>query len=114
MTDSGYNDYFPTPTGKAPTFTTYEGYTWSQYVARDIKGFALTSPAQYPITYPNLANDQVTNNTTLPIQSQCPSPACPVSGMLKGIDYAASGSSTNSKGFAFKWAPSLHAQSRIR
>ncbi|AUH71988.1 SGNH/GDSL hydrolase family protein [Legionella sainthelensi] len=110
LTDSGYNDYFPTPPGKAPTFTTYEGYTWSQYVARDIKGFALTSPTQYPITYPNLPNDEVTNNTTPPIQSQCPSPACPVSGMLKGVDYAAGGSSTNSIGFGLKWAPSLHAQ----
>src|SRR5471030_2961574 len=45
LTDSGFNDLwsFPTPLppGKAPTFTTFGGYTWSQYVARDVKGFVL-------------------------------------------------------------------------
>lgn len=119
LTDSGYNDYFPTdsfPTfvnHKAPTFTTFGGYTWAQYVARDIKGLALTSPLQYPyvpISPPFHPNDVVTNNTTPPTTALCPSPACPVSGLLTGVDYAASGSSTNSIGFGITWAPSLHAQ----
>lgn len=113
LTDSGYNDYFLTPAGKAPTFTTYEGYTWSQYIARDIKGFALTSPTQYPylpIAPPFHPVDEVTNNTTPPTASLCDGGVCPVSGLLTGINYAAAGSSTNGIGFGLPWAPSLHSQ----
>jgi outer membrane lipase/esterase len=101
LTDSGYNDLwaFPTPlpVGKAPTFTTFGGYTWAQYLARDIKAFTL------PI-YPGPAPaDKITNNSIYPVPGF-------VSGTLTGINYAAGGSTTNSTGFNETWAPSLHQQ----
>lgn len=113
LTDSGYNDYFPTPSGKAPTFTTYQGYTWSQYIARDIKGFALPASSQYPylpLSPPFHPIDTITNNTTPPTTNLCPSNICPVSGLLDGVDYACGGSTTNSIGNGLPWAPSLNAQ----
>lgn len=105
LTDSGFNDLWPTlgipglplPFGKAPTFTTYGGYIWSQYVAHDIKGFALPV---YP--GPTVA-DKMTNNSIYPVPNF-------VSGTLTGINYAAAGSTTNSTGFSETWAPSLHQQ----
>lgn len=98
LTDSGFNDLWPgLPAGKAPTFTTFGGYIWSQYVARDIKGILL------PI-YPGPAPaDIITNN------SCCNVPGF-VSGTLNGFDYAAAGSTTNSIGFQETWAPSLVRQ----
>jgi outer membrane lipase/esterase len=99
LTDSGFNDLWPgLPAGKAPTFTTFGGYIWSQYVARDIKGILL------PI-YPGPAPaDVITNNI-------CPtcSPGF-YSGTLNGFDYASAGSTTNSIGFQETWAPSLFTQ----
>lgn len=106
LTDSGFNDLFPLidpaqfAPGKAPTFTTYGGYTWSQYVARDIKGYVL--PQGYPIPNPP---DTLTNNTTPLIAGNFP-----VSGTLQGVNYACGGSTTNSTGFDIYWAPSLHSQ----
>lgn len=101
LTDSGFNDLwsFPTPlpAGKAPTFTTFGGYTWSQYVARDVKGFVLPI---YPGPSPA---DTITNNSIETVPGF-------VSGTLQGIDYAAAGSTTNSTGFNETWAPSLVQQ----
>lgn len=112
LTDGGFNDYFPTPSGKAPTSTTYQGYTWAQYIARDIKKFTLPSPLQYPydpVSPPYHPVDPITNNTT-PIDTALCGGPCPVSGLLTGVNYACSGSATNSIGNIFLWAPSLHAQ----
>lgn len=105
LTDSGFNDLWPIigipgqplPFGKAPTFTTYGGYTWSQYIAHDIKGFPL--PVYPGPTIP----DRITNNAIYPVPGF-------VSATLHGIDFAAAGSTTNSTGFAETWAPSLHQQ----
>lgn len=109
LSDSGFNDYFAItpglPAGKAPTFTTYSGYTWSQYVTRDIKNVVLP---EYPLgsyPFPN-PPDLITNNTT-PLSVPG---TWPVSGTLTGIDYAAGGSTTDSIGYSLPWAPSLHAQ----
>lgn len=104
LTDSGFNDLYPfspeLPVGKAPTFTTYGGYIWSQYVARDIMGFVL------PEGYPSPSSpDTITNNTTPLIPG-----TWPVSGTLDGINYACGGSTTNSVGNNLVWAPSLHNQ----
>lgn len=117
LTDSGFNNLFyalsPPPSyplGKAPTFTTYGGYTWSQYVAHDIKNFDL--PADYN---PQASNpvDLITNNTTtLSLPPPLPSPpnSWPVDPVLTGVDYACGGSTTNSLGYSLLWAPSLVAQ----
>lgn len=108
LSDSGFNDLWPTvanpptvpllPAGKAPTFTTFGGYTWSQYVARDIKGFVL------PV-YPGPAPaDTITNNGIYAVPGF-------VSGtLINGVNYAAGGSTTNSTGVVQTWAPSLHQQ----
>ncbi|CEG56165.1 SGNH/GDSL hydrolase family protein [Legionella fallonii] len=105
LSDSGFNNLLPFtpnfPAGKAPTYTTYGGYTWSQYVARDVKGFLL--PVGYPVPNPP---DTITNNTTplsLPV-------VAPVSPVLDGVCYAAGGSTTNSTGVGTPYAPSLAAQ----
>ena len=108
LTDSGYNNLYPYlssppypayPTGKLPTFTTYGGYTWAQYVAHDIKGFPLPTA---PSPSPNL----ITNNTTPSNGSPVP-----VSFTLTGVDYACGGSRTNAiPGFGISWAPSLAQQ----
>jgi len=99
LTDSGFNNAIPSfPANKAPTFTTLGGYTWAQYLARDIKGFVLPV---YP--GPNPA-DTITNNTT---PTNGPGPVNPI---LTGIDYAAGGSRTNAVGVIEPWAPSLHQQ----
>jgi outer membrane lipase/esterase len=102
LTDSGYNDNwsFPTPlpVGKAPTFTTYGGYVWAQYVARDIKGVTLPI---YPGPNPP---DTITNNSEYPVPGF-------VSGTLTGgFDYAAAGSTTAASGFNETWAPALATQ----
>lgn len=107
LTDSGFNDLWPTvahppsvptlPPGKAPTFTTFGGYTWAQYIARDIKGTVLPV---YPGPTPP---DTMTNN------SCCNVPGF-VSGTLTGFNYAAGGSTTNSIGVSETWAPSLITQ----
>ncbi len=108
LTDSGFNDRWYltglTTPGKAPTFTTYGGYTWAQYVARDIKNFVL--PIYPPVLPPDPSPpDTITNNTT-PLNGSSPL----VSGLLTGVDYAAGGSTTNSTGVGEAWAPSLHMQ----
>lgn len=107
LSDSGFNDLWPTvaappfipmlPPGKAPTFTTFGGYTWSQYVARDIKGITL------PIFPGPIPADTITNNTC------CIVPGFS-SGTLDGFNYAAAGSTTNSTGVGEPWAPSLVTQ----
>lgn len=107
LSDSGFNDLWPTvaappfvptlPAGKAPTFTTFGGYTWSQYVARDLKGVVLPV---FP--GPNPA-DAITNNTC------CVVPGFS-SGTLNGFNYASAGSTTNSTGVGEPWAPSLVTQ----
>lgn len=98
LTDSGANDTWPgLPVGKAPTFTTFGGYTWAQYVARDIKGFVLPV---YPGPNPP---DTITNNSIYPFSPYD-------SGTLRGIDYAAAGSTTNAAGYNETWAPSLIQQ----
>jgi outer membrane lipase/esterase len=106
LTDCGFYNALPFeagfPVGKAPTFTTYGGFTWSQLLAMEIKGFQL--PQGYPVPNPP---DMITNNTT-PL-SPVPGPA-PVIPDLTGICYAAGGSTTDSIGFGFPWAPSLIAQ----
>ena len=101
LTDSGWNNLWsfpaPLPTGKAPTFTTFGGYTWAQYIARDLKNFVLPV---YP--GPNPA-DLITNNSIYPVPGFG-------SGTLTGVDYAAGGSTTNAIGFNETWAPSLVQQ----
>lgn len=98
LTDSGYNDLWPgRPVGKAPTFTTFGGYTWSQYIARDIKGYVLPV---YPGPTPP---DTITNNSEYPVGGF-------VSATLNGIDYAAAGSTTNAVGNGETWAPPLKTQ----
>lgn len=108
LTDSGFNNNFTALNGfptKAPTFTTYAGYTWSQYVARDIKGYPLPPP-QGPFPVSNQV-DQITNNTT-PLTSSSFGAVIPD---LTGIDYACGGSRANANpGFDLLWAPSLHQQ----
>jgi len=110
LTDSGFNDLWPTiasppqvpilPAGKAPTFTS--GYTWAQYVARDIKGLPL--PGAYPNPQPA---DTLTNNS---IYARTPITGF-VSGTLQGSNYAAGGSRTHESGVSSTvWAPSLQQQ----
>lgn len=104
LTDSGFNNNITALNGfpnKAPTFTTFGGYTWAQYIAHDIKGYPLpTGP------FPN-PNDLITNNTT----PTNPSPVPYVTPDLTGIDYACGGSKTNSiPGLDILWAPSLQQQ----
>jgi outer membrane lipase/esterase len=105
LTDSGFNDLWtiptPLPVGKAPTFTTFGGYTWAQYVARDIKSFSLPV---YPGPVPA---DLITNNA---IPGLTPPAGLFVSGTLTGINYAAAGATTNSTGNGETWAPSLVQQ----
>lgn len=100
LTDGGFYDIWPgLPPGKAPTFTTYGGFTWAQYVAHDIKGYVLPPP--------NLITNNFIYNSSNPIPVF-------VSGTLQGINFAAGGSSTNSFGFPPAlptfYAPSLHQQ----
>jgi outer membrane lipase/esterase len=108
LTDSGFNNNFTNANGfpnKAPTFTTYQGYTWAQYVARDIKGYPLPPPTG-PFPVSNQV-DKITNNTT-PMIFNSFNYVIP---NLTGIDYAAGGSRTNANpGVTFTWAPSLHQQ----
>lgn len=111
LTDSGFNNLIPFlpsppyplfPAGKAPTFTTYGGYTWSQYVAHDIKGYQLPV---YDMSNLPIVPDTITNNTTPLIPG-----LWPVLPDLTGIDYACGGSSTDSFGYpitVFPYAPSL-------
>lgn len=103
LTDSGFNNLITIEAGipnKAPTFTTYGGYTWAQYLARDIKGYPL------PIA-PSPTYDPLTNNTT-PLSLSSNGAVNPV---LTGIDYACGGSLTASNQAApITWAPSLVQQ----
>jgi outer membrane lipase/esterase len=107
-TDSGFNDLWPTvahppqlpmlPPGKAPTSTSFGGYTWAQYVARDIKGYTLPI---YPGPTPA---DTITNNSIYVVPGFN-------NATLTSVNYACSGSTTNSTGVgAVTWAPSLHQQ----
>lgn len=99
LTDGGFNNLFPeSDPGKAPTFTTYGGYTWAQYIANDVKGFPLP-------TFPPGVVDTITNNTT-PLNG-----AGFVNPILTGVNYAAGGSTTNSTGNPpLTYAPSLRQQ----
>jgi outer membrane lipase/esterase len=103
LTDSGFNNLITIGAGipnKAPTFTTYSGYTWSQYLARDIKGIPLAT-APDPFTNP------LTNNKT-PLLFPSDGAVDPV---LGGINYACGGSLTGSNpGLTITWAPSLIQQ----
>ena len=99
LTDSGFNNEFPGRLpSKAATFTTLGGYTWSQWIAHDFKGFPL------PV-YPSGQVDLITNNTT---PTNGPGYVLPD---LTGIDYACGGSTTNSPvGNGVTYAPSLAQQ----
>src|SRR5579885_1701411 len=102
LSDSGFNDLiFGASSPKAPTFVNSGGYTWAQYIARDVKGFTL--PVYPSASAPN-PQDLITNNT---IFFGAGDPV--VSGTLNGIDYAAAGSTTNSTGNGIA-APSLVQQ----
>ncbi len=102
LTDSGFNNLMTENNpGKAPTFTTFGGYTWAQYVARDIKGYTL--PTTFPVTP---ETDRITNNTT-PVNGPTYDTVDPI---LTGINYACGGSKTNSVPGILPWAPSLHQQ----
>jgi outer membrane lipase/esterase len=108
LSDSGFNDLWtiptPLPVGKAPTFTTFAGYTWAQYIARDVKGFNLPV---YPGPTPA---DSITNNAIY-AGGTAPTPGqLFVSGTKTGVDYACGGSTTNSTGLGETWAPSLVQQ----
>lgn len=108
LSDSGFYDLWntspsgPLPPNKAPTFTTFGGYTWAQYVAHDIMGLPLPV---YPGPTPA---DTITNNTIY--AGATPPVSLFVSGSLHGVDYAAAGSTTNGAGFGETFAPSLHQQ----
>ena len=108
LTDGGFNNNLaafpfvfpmPFPAGKAPTFTTYGGYTWAQLIAHDIIGFPLPS-------LPYSGNDDITNNTT----PTNPPNFVTVIPAFTGVNYACGGSTTDSTGFSFFWAPSLTSQ----
>lgn len=108
LTDGGFNNNIaafpfvfpiPFPEGKAPSFTTYGGYTWAQLVAHDITGFPLPS-------LPYSGSDAITNNTT----PTNPEDFITVNPVLNSVNYAAGGSTTDSSGYSFIWAPSLTAQ----
>ncbi|STY29901.1 lysophospholipase A [Legionella wadsworthii] len=110
LTDSGFNNNFTALRGfhqKAPTFTTYHGYTWAQYVAHDLTGTPLLPPG---IIFPSL-NDQMTNNTTpLFIDPTQPAPP-PIVLLPNGFNFACGGSRTVAEpGIDFYWAPSVQRQ----
>lgn len=97
LTDSGYMDLLAVneggqkqlPTHKAPTYTTFGGNIWAQYIIQDI----MHNP--FP-TYPNTppGSDTITNNK-YGAGSLAPNI---VSGLLTGNDYAAAGSGTDANG----------------
>lgn len=110
LTDGGFNNNvaafpfvlpLPFPAGKAPTFTTYGGYTWAQLVAHDVTGFPL--PA-----LPYTGSDAITNNMT----PTNPPDFATVNPILNSVNYAAGGSTSDSIGYSFFWAPPLTAQIR--
>ncbi|MCW8386237.1 SGNH/GDSL hydrolase family protein [Fluoribacter dumoffii] len=110
LSDSGFNNTFTLINGtpdKAPTFTTFNGYTWSQYVAHDILGVPLLPPGTL---FPSL-NDKITNNTTpLYIDPSRPPPPTPVL-LPKGFNYACGGARVVAEpGVNFYWAPSIARQ----
>jgi outer membrane lipase/esterase len=114
LTDSGFNNTFnaifspSTPATKAPTFTTYAGYTWAQYVAQDITGVA---PPPVGTVFPT-SNDNMTNNTT-PIFSYPGEPFPPPepNPLLNHFNYACGGARTAAEpGVNFFWAPNVNAQ----
>jgi outer membrane lipase/esterase len=108
LTDGGFNNNLaafpfvfpvPYPAGKAPTFTTYGGYTWAQLIAHDLIGYPLP-----PLPYSG--SDDITNNMT----PTNPPNFVTVIPTLTGVNYASGGSTTDSTGFSLIWAPSLVAQ----
>ncbi|MFA6303381.1 MAG: SGNH/GDSL hydrolase family protein [Legionella sp.] len=106
LTDSGFNNLFPEPVlvpGKARTFTTWQGYTWSQYVAHNVKGFDLpVYGTMSPVA------DTITNNEIFSVYNPVPSIVSPI---LDGVDYACGGATTDSPAAPpISWAPSVHAQ----
>lgn len=109
LTDSGFNNTFTLINGipdKAPTFTTFDGYTWSQYIAHDILGVPLLPPGTL---FPSL-NDKMTNNTT-PIFVDPSRPPAPPVVPLNWFNYACGGARTAAEpGINFYWAPSVQRQ----
>ncbi|CAM2923744.1 lysophospholipase A [Legionella steigerwaltii] len=111
LTDSGFNNTFTTAAGipdKAPTFTTFNGYTWAQYVANDILGVPLLPPGTL---FPAL-NDKMTNNTTPLFMDPTKPPFPPPVLLPNGFNYAAGGARTAEEpGVSiFYWAPSVARQ----
>jgi outer membrane lipase/esterase len=110
LTDSGFNNTYTLLNGipdKAPTFTTFNGYTWSEYLARDITGTPLLPPGTL---FPSL-EDQITNNTTpLFYDPSQPSPPQPVI-LPSGFNFACGGARTVAEpGITIYWAPSVQQQ----
>ncbi|KTD69138.1 MULTISPECIES: SGNH/GDSL hydrolase family protein [Legionella] len=109
LTDSGFNNTFTLGNGipdKAPTFTTFNGYTWAQYLANDILGVPLLPPGTL---FPSL-QDMMTNNTT-PIFVDPTRPPAPPVVPLHGFNYACGGARTAAEpGITFYWAPSVQRQ----
>lgn len=108
LTDGGFNNNLavfpfvfpvPYPAGKAPTFTTWGGYTWAQLIAHNIGGLPLP-----PLPY--AGSDDITNNTT----PTNPPGFATVYPALTGVNYACGGSTTDSSGYSLFWAPPLTAQ----
>ncbi|WP_043874109.1 SGNH/GDSL hydrolase family protein [Legionella massiliensis] len=104
LIDSGFSNNATSLFGipnKAPTFTTFGGYIWSQYIAHDVKGFPLPV-GPFPTT-----SDLITNNTT-PLVLPSFGAVIPD---LNGVDYGCGGSMTGSNpGYGISWAPSLIQQ----
>ncbi|WP_454784247.1 SGNH/GDSL hydrolase family protein [Legionella sp. WA2024007413] len=110
LSDSGFNNTFTLINGipdKAPTFTTFNGYTWAQYVAHDIMGTPLLPPGTlFPTT-----NDKMTNNTTPIFVDPSKPPAPPIVPLPNGFNFACGGSRTVAEpGIDFYWAPSVQRQ----
>ncbi|RUR28361.1 SGNH/GDSL hydrolase family protein [Legionella qingyii] len=110
LTDSGFNNVFTLINGmpdKAPTFTTFNGYTWAQYIAHDIMGTPLLPAGTL---FPTI-DDKMTNNSTPIFIDPSKPPAPPIVPLPDGFNFACGGSRTVAEpGIDLYWAPSLQRQ----